>query len=145
MVSPLFKLSQKDQHLRRPHPLADPGQEEWLRGADSDLIEGRRIVGEQQRVVVTGAPRQAVATDKQLDVVEGELRIARRESGSAVVLVLEQLRLEVEGEKVADLSAALECQAAGGSALECPPLLVHERELAARVRTKHLGTIDWKK
>src|SRR5947207_7979048 len=117
MVPPLFKLSQKDQHLRRPHPLADPGQEERLCGADSDLIEGRRIVGEQQRVVVTGAPRQAVATDKQLHVVEGELRIARRESGGAIVVVLEQLRLQVEGEKVADLGAALKRQAAGGPAL----------------------------
>src|SRR5437867_3350634 len=144
MVSPLFKLSQKDQHLRRPHPLADPGQEEWLRGADSDLIEGRRIVGEQQRVVVAGAPRQAVATDKQLHVVEGELRIARRESGGAVVLVLEQLGLQVEGEKVADLSAAFKCQPAGSSALECAPLAIHQGELAARVRTKHLGTIDGK-
>src|SRR5205809_1064 len=145
MVPPLFKLSQKDQHLRRSHPFADPGQQEWLCGADSDLIEGRRIVGEQQRVVVTGAPRQAVAPDEQLDVVEGELRIARRESGGAVVLVLEQLGLQVEGEKVADLSAALKCQAAGGPALECAPLAIHQGELAARVRTEHLGTIERKK
>src|SRR2546422_10345950 len=119
MVPPLFKLSQKDQHLRRPHPLADPGQEERLCGADSDLIEGRRIVGEQERVVVAGPPRQAVATDEQLDVVEGELRIARRESGGAVVLVLEELGLQVKGENVAELGAALKRQAAGGPALEC--------------------------
>src|SRR5438128_1003074 len=144
MVSPLFKLSQKDQHLRRPNPLADPGQEERLCGADADLIERRRIVGEQQRVVVAGPPRQAVAPDEELDVVEGELRVARRESGGAVVFVLDQLGLQVEGEKVADLSTAFKCQAAGGSALECPPLFVHERELAARVRTKHLGTIERK-
>src|SRR5881296_4529364 len=145
MVSPLFKLSQKDQHFRRPHPLADPGQQEWLCGADSDLIERRRIVGEQQRVVVAGPPRQAVAPDEQLDVVEGELRIARRESGSAIVVVLEQLRLQVEGEKVADLSAAFKCQPAGGSPLECAPLAIHQGELTARVRTKHLGTIYRKK
>src|SRR5437016_10411696 len=112
MVPPLFELSQKDQHLRRSHPLADPGQQEWLCGADSDLIEGRRIVGEQQRVVVAGPPRQAVATDEQLDIVKRQLRIARCESGGAVVVVLEQLGLKVEGEKVADLGAALERQAA---------------------------------
>src|SRR5439155_16208681 len=145
MVPPLFKLSQKDQHLRRSYPLADPGQEERLCGADSDLIEGRRIVGEQQRVVVTGAPRQAVAPDEELDVVEGELRVARRESGGAVVLVLEQLGLQVEREKVADLGAAFKRQAAGGSALGCAPLLVHQGELAARIRTKHLGTIEREK
>src|SRR5439155_2703351 len=145
MVPPLFELSQKDQHLRRSHPLADPGQQEWLCGADSDLIEGRRIVGEQQRVVVAGPPRQAIATDEQLDVVEGELRVARRESGGAIVFVLEQLGLQVEGEKVADLGAALKRQPAGGSALECAPLAIHQGELAARVRTKHLGTIYRKK
>src|SRR5256886_12945707 len=145
MVSPLFKLSQKDQHFRRPHPLADPGQEERLCGADADLIERRRIVGEQQRVVVAGPPGQAIATDEQLDVVEGELRIARREPGGAVILVLEQLGLQVEGEEVTDLSSALKRQAAGGSTLECAPLVVHERELAARVGTEHLGAIGRKK
>src|SRR5436309_569937 len=100
MVPSFFKLSQEDQHLRRSHPLADPGQQEWLGRADSDLIEGRRIVGEQQRVVVTGAPRQAVATDEQLDIVKRQLRIARRESGGAIVGVLEELGLEVEGQDV---------------------------------------------
>src|SRR2546428_13383679 len=144
MVPPLFELSKKDQHFRRPHPLADPGQEEWLCGADADLIERRRIVGEQQRVVVARPPGQAIATDEQLDVVEGELRIPSREPGGAVVLVLEQLRLQVEGEKVAELGTAFKCQPTGGSALECPPLFVHERELAARVRTEHLSTIDGK-
>src|SRR2546425_12561844 len=103
MVPPLFELSKKDQHFRRPHPLADPGQEEWLCGADSDLIERRRVVGEQQRVVVARPPHQAIATDEELYVVESELRIARRESGGAVVFVLEQLGLQVEGENVADL------------------------------------------
>src|SRR5436309_1926142 len=145
MVPPLLELSQKDQHLRRSHPSADPGQQEWLCGADSDLIEGRRIVGEQQRVVVAGPPGQAIATNEQLDVVEGELRIARREPGGAVVLVLEQLGLQVEGEEVTDLSAAFKRQAAGGPALERAPLVVHERELTARVRTEHLGTIERKK
>src|SRR5712691_12027404 len=134
MVSPFFELSQEDQHLRRPHPLADPRQEEWLCGADSDLIEGRRIVGEQQRVVVAGPPRQAVAPDEQLDIVKRQLRIARRESGGAVVLVLEQLGLQVERENVADLGAAFKGQPAGGSALESATLLVHERKLTARVR-----------
>src|SRR5207244_508028 len=70
--------------------------------------------------------------------------IARRESGGAVVFVLEQLGLQVKRENVADLGAAFKGQPAGGSALECAPLLVHQGELAARVRTKHLGTIERK-
>src|SRR2546426_5516870 len=121
MVPPLFKLSQKDQHLRRSHPFADPGQQEWLCGADSDLIEGGRIVGDHQGVVVARPPRQAIATDEELDVVKRQLRITRRESGGAVVVVLEQLGLQVEREEVTDLGAALKRQAARGSALECAP------------------------
>src|SRR5436309_1936544 len=95
--------------------------------------------------MVARPPGQAIAPDEQLDVVEGELRIACRESGGAIVLVLEQLRLQVEGEKVAYLGAALKCQAAGGSALECAPLVIHQGELAARVGAEHLGTIYRKK
>src|SRR3989442_9945106 len=145
MVPPLFELSKKDQLLRRSHPFADPGQQEWLCGADSDLIEGRCIVGEQQGVVVARPPGQAVAPDEQLDVVEGELRVPRRESGGAIVFVLDQLWLQVEGEKVADLGAALERQAAGGPALECAPLLVHQGELTTRVRSEGLRAVDGKK
>src|SRR2546425_5258943 len=93
----------------------------------------RSVVGEEQAVVVPGTPRQAVATHEQLHVEEGELRVPGRQAGGAVVLVLEQLRLEVEGEKVAELGATLERQAAIDPALEGPPLAVDEGKLMIRV------------
>src|SRR3989442_4021479 len=61
-----------------------------------------------------------------------------------MVLGRAQLGLQVEGEKGADLGAVLKRLPAGGSALECAPLAIHQGELAARVRTKHLGTIERK-
>src|SRR5437773_4957478 len=142
VVPALVELGQEEEDLSRPDPLPNPGQQERFRSADSHLVERRRVIRKDERTVKTRPPPETIAPDEQLDVVEGELRIARRESGGAVVLVLEQLGLQVEGEKVADLSAALKCQAAGGPALECAPLAIHQGELAARVRTEHLGTID---
>jgi len=46
MIAALFELSEKDQRLHRPHPLADPRQQERLGGAEPDLVEGLRVVGE---------------------------------------------------------------------------------------------------
>src|SRR6266480_637892 len=142
MVAPLLELSQEHQHLRWSHPLADPGQQERLRGADADLVERRRIVGEQQRVVIAGPPRQALATKEQLDVIEGELHVPRRQSGRAILFVLEELWLNVDGEKVADLGAALEREATAGATLEGRPRTIHERKPMIRVRAKRLRSVD---
>src|SRR5205823_10278680 len=108
MIPTLLELSQKDQCLHRPHPLADPGQQERLGGAQADLVQRRRVVGEHQAVAVAGTPRQTIATGEELDFPEGELHVARREASRAIVLVLEQLWLDVEREEVAELGAALE-------------------------------------
>src|SRR5439155_22259222 len=102
----------------------------------------RRVVREHQPVVVARSPRQAVATDEKFDVVKRELRVARRKAGRTIIRVLEELRLEVEGEEVADLGTTLECQRAVRSPLECVSLIIDEGELAARVSEVRLSAID---
>ena len=68
--------------------------------------------------MIPGPPREAVAADEELDVPESQLQVAGGEPGRCVVFVLEELRLHVERDKVADLHAALEGQAAVGPAPE---------------------------
>src|SRR5437762_6929779 len=142
MIPALLELSQEDQRLHRPHPLADPGQQERLGGAEADLVERRRVAGEHQAVAVAGTPRQTIATDEELDVPEGELHIARRQTSRAIILVLEELRLNVEGQEVAELGAALERQPAVDAPPERAPLSVDQGELAARIPEKRLRAID---
>ena len=126
MIPALFELGEEDHRLHGPDPLPDPGQQERLGGAKPDLVERRGVVREQEIVAVSRAPREAVAAHQQLDVPEGELRVAGDEPRGRVVFVREQLGLQVERQIVPDLHAALERQAVVEAPFERAPLLVHE-------------------
>src|SRR5207244_3708205 len=83
VIATLLELGKEDHRLHRPKPLADPGQHERLGGAQSDLLERRRVVAENKRIMISGAPREAVAAVEQLHVEECELHVAGVEPAGA--------------------------------------------------------------